>query len=70
MNDASWRKLTAMSTSLQNKHKVKSAQAKDLDPANWALDSYKLSKSIVYRKVSRNKKLDNMYIKKARFAAE
>ena len=62
MNDASWRKLTAVSTSLQNKHKVNLAQAKDLDPAHWALDSYELSKSIVYRKVARNRKLDNIYI--------
>lgn len=70
LDDAGWRKLTAVSTTLSKKHNVDSAQAKDLDPANWAYDSYKLSKSIVYPKVSRNKKLESMYIKKAQFAAE
>lgn len=70
LDDAGWRKLTAVSTALSKKHGVNAAQANDLDPANWALDSYKLSKATVYPKVSRNKRLDNLYTKKAQLAAE
>lgn len=70
LDDGSWKLLTAASSLLSKKHKIQAAQANDIDPANWALDSYKLSKDMVYPKVVRNRQLDNIYIKKAQLAAE
>ena len=57
---------------LTKKHgkSIPAAKAKDLDPANWAYDSYTMSWKMVYKDVQPNKKLSAVYAKKARLAAE
>ena len=65
LTEASWKKLTAASTALRSKYAVTPKEATNLDPKNWALESYKIAKETVYPTVKRNKALSGSYVSSA-----
>lgn len=44
--------------------------AKEMDPVDWAVESFDISRQFVYRYVHENDTLDDSYIKNARLIAE
>lgn len=55
---------------LVEKYPIDGDQARDLDPENWAIQSFDISRSFVYRGVQENGSLSDTYVKRGNAIAE
>ena len=72
-NDSDWQNLGNTAKSLVDKYSPDLLEVKDLyylDPAQWALDHYQITKDFVYKDIAENTLLSAEYISQARTIAE
>ena len=69
-SDQDWESHGRNATRMVDDHKVSPVRAKQLDPVDWSVESFVISRDFVYQSVSENAVLDQTYVKKARSIAE
>ena len=69
-SDSDWESLGKNASRMFSDYPVDQDKVDDLEPENWAVESFDISRTFVYRYVHENKSLSDSYIKKARTIAE
>lgn len=64
-SDSDWENISETARTLIEKHHIEKSEAEDIDPVNWANDSFEISSTFLYKDITEDEELPEDYISQA-----